>query len=128
MKPSRSCAFKGGTRVDQKQYLVIKAGPCRDMRVHVLVAEAKLGRKLKKNEHVHHKDGNTRNPHWSNLLVLDHGIHGIVSNRQRWYLKQKFSAEEAAWRAFFDTTGKTYGEYESEVDTSFNTDKMDASR
>jgi len=116
--------FKGGVRTDQKSYLVIKAGPCRDKRVHVLVAEAKVGRKLKKSEHVHHKDGNTRNPHWKNLIVVDHRLHAIVSNRQRYYLKQKFSAEEAAWRAFFDATGKTYDEYENEPDTSFDTSKM----
>ena len=122
--------FSGGVRIDQKEYLVIKAGPCRDVRVHILVAEAKLGRKLRKNEHVHHKDGNTRNPHWTNLLVINDGLHGIVSNKQRWYLKQKFNREEAAWHAFFDATGKTYDEYEStyEVDTSFDTEKLDAAQ
>lgn len=117
-------SFNGGVRVDQKDYLVIKAGPCRDKRVHVLVAEAKLGRKLKRSEHVHHKDGNTRNPHWKNLIVIDNSLHGIVSNRQRYYIKQKFNAEEAAWRAFFDATGKTYDEYENEPDTSFDTGEL----
>jgi hypothetical protein len=114
-------SFRGGTRVDTKDYLVIKSGPMRDVRVHIAVAEAMLKRKLKPDETVHHKDGDKKNPHWSNLLVVGRDVHGAVSHRQKWYLKQKYSQEEAAWRAFHDVTGKTYTEYE---DTSFNTEEL----
>lgn len=84
----------------------MSCGPQRDKFVHVLVAEAMLGRKLRPDEHVHHKDGDVKNPHWSNLLVLDATTHNAVSIRQYWYLKQKYSREDAAWNAYFDVTGR----------------------
>lgn len=100
-------AFKGGTSTHSNGgYLKVTAGPCRDMLVHVLIAEGMLGRKLRKDEHVHHKDGNVRNPAWTNLIVLGKDIHNAVSNRQYWYLKQKYSRERAAWQAYFDITGR----------------------
>lgn len=100
--------FSGGVSLHSNGgYLKITAGPQRDVLVHILVAEAMLGRKLRKDEHVHHKDGNERNPHWTNLIVLGKDVHNAVSNRQYWYLKQKFAREDAAWKAFFDVTGQT---------------------
>lgn len=98
-------AFSGGvSQHSNGGYLKITAGPCRDTLVHVLVAEAKIGRPLRKDEHVHHLDGDVKNPHPSNLVVLDERTHAAVSNRQYWYLKQKYSREEAAWRAYLDVT------------------------
>ena len=98
--------MKTGTYIHSNGgYPRMSAGPQRDKFVHVLVAEAMLGRELKKDEIVHHLDGNTKNCRWSNLKVLDKKIHNAVSNRQYWYLKQKYSREEAAWRAYFDVTG-----------------------
>lgn len=57
-----------------------------------------------------------------------------MSNRQYWYLKQKYAREEAAWRAFLDVTGQTYAEWEDESfepsyleregDTSFEPAKL----
>lgn len=88
----------------------MSCGPQVNKFVHVLVAEAMLGRKLRKDEHVHHKDGNVKNPCWTNLLVIDAKTHNAVSIRQYWYLKQKFSREDAAWRAYFDVTGEMYPE------------------
>lgn len=76
-----------GTHVDDKGYLRISAGPLRGVRVHRLVAEAKLGRKLRKDEDVHHKDGNKLNCAPSNLKVMDHTEHGCVSAKQHWYVK-----------------------------------------
>lgn len=115
--------FSGGVHEHANGgYLRISAGPLRNTLVHVIVAEAKLGRRLRKDEHVHHKDGDTRNPHPDNLLVIGEAIHNAVSLRQYWYLKQKYAREEAAWRAFFDVTGKTYAEYE---DPSFNVEELE---
>lgn len=106
-------AFSGGVNKYTKEgYPRMSAGPCRDKLVHVLVAEGMLGRELRRDEHVHHKDGNEKNPHWTNLLVIGADVHNAVSNRQYWYLKQMYAREEAAWRAFFDVTGQTYSEYE----------------
>lgn len=99
--------FKGGvSHHSNGGYLKFTAGPLRDKFVHIVIAEAVLGRKLKRDEHVHHKDGNTKNPHPSNLLVIDAATHNAVSNRQYWYLKQKYRREDAAWNAYFDVTGR----------------------
>ena len=103
--------FSGGTAAHSNGgYLMITAGPLRNAFVHRIVAEGMLGRPLRKDEHVHHKDGNVRNPHPSNLIVLGEYTHNAVSNRQYWYLKQKYAREEAAWKAFFDVTGKDVNE------------------
>ena len=45
----------------------------KNYRVHRLVMEAHLGRKLSQSEHVHHKDGNKRNNAIDNLEILLNG-------------------------------------------------------
>lgn len=100
--------FKGGvSHHSNGGYLKITAGPLRNMLVHIVVAEGMLGRKLRKDEHVHHINGDVKDPRWSNLLVLGEEVHNAVSNRQYWYLKQKYSRERAAWWAYFVVTGET---------------------
>ena len=99
--------MKSGTHFHKKGYPRLSAGPCRNKYVHILIAEGMLGRALKKDEHVHHIDGNTKNPRWTNLLVLGESVHNAVSSKQYWYLKQKYSRERAAWWAYFDVTGET---------------------
>jgi hypothetical protein len=113
--------FKFGVVPEHKPggYPRMSAGPQVNTFVHILVAEAMLKRKLRPDEHVHHRDGDTKNPHWKNLLILDASVHNAVSNRQYWYLKQKFSREDAAWRAYFDVTGETYAEYDARADFQF---------
>lgn len=95
--------FSGGVRIDAKGYLVIKAGPHRDKRVHIMVAEAMLGRELKPDEDVHHKDGDKLNCHWTNLEVLGKDVHGAVSNRQRWFLKNREEHERKQWEEWINT-------------------------
>jgi hypothetical protein len=100
--------FKHGTTTHQNGgYPRLSVGPQRYRYVHVLVAEAFLRRPLKKDEHVHHIDGDVRNPKWTNLLIVNREIHNAVSNRQYYYLKQKYEQENAAWWAYFDVTGET---------------------
>ena len=91
--------FNGGTRVDAKGYLVIKAGPHRDVRVATLVLEAKLGRKLRPDEDCHHKDGDKLNlgECGSNLEALGKAEHGAVSNKQRMFLKLREEHERKQW-------------------------------
>lgn len=100
--------FKTGVTPEHKPggYPRMSCGPQVNKFVHVLVVEGMLGRKLLPHETIHHKDGDVKNPHWSNLLVIDVRTHGAVSAKQHWYLKQKYSREEAAWKAYFDVTGK----------------------
>jgi hypothetical protein len=113
----------------------MSCGPQVDKFVHVLVAEAMLRRPLRKDEHIHHKDGDTKNPAWGNLLILGAEIHNAISNRQYWYLKQRYSKERAAWWAYFDVTGETYEEYDKRIAgelppldevTKFDPEELDA--
>lgn len=93
-----------------KDYPVMKAGPLRDCRIHREIAAVMLKRPLRKDE-----DGNKLNFRWTNLIVLGNAIHGAVSARQHWYLKQRYSREDAAWKAYFDVTGETYDGSSMEV-------------
>lgn len=94
--------LKHGANIDNKGYLVIKAGPQRDRRVHTLVAEAMLGRKLKPEEEVHHRDGNKLNNDFANLQVLGKSEHGAVSNHQRWFFKENDIKMKKNWEEYFD--------------------------
>ena len=93
--------FSGGVKIDSKGYLSITSGPHRGKRVHTLVAEAMLGRKLRPDEEVHHKDGDKRNPDWRNLEVLGKSDHGAVSARQAWYFRQNDIQLKKEWDEFF---------------------------
>lgn len=78
--------WKGGRVVDPRGYVLIKVGfdhHLADVRgyayEHRVVAEKKLGRRLRKREEVHHKDENRSNNDPSNLIVakdhLEHAVH-----------------------------------------------------
>ena len=95
-------SFKGGVKVDLKGYLSITAGPLRGVRVHRLVAAAKLGRPLTKDEDVHHKDGDKQNCSPDNLTILGHAQHGAVSAKQHWYLKERDIKLESEWDSWFE--------------------------
>jgi hypothetical protein len=93
--------FKDGTSIDSKGYLKITAGPLRGVRVHRLVAAAKLGRPLTRDEDVHHIDEDKLNVSPDNLKILGHREHGAVSTLQHWYLKEHGIKLESEWNAFF---------------------------
>ena len=97
--------FQGGISIDHHGYLVIKAGPLRDTRVHILVAEAKLGRKLTKDEDVHHRNLDKKDPRPENLLILGKADHGAVSNRQHWFLKNRDMKELALYQQWIEQGG-----------------------
>ena len=76
--------FNGGTVVNDSGYLRISAGPLRDVYVHKLVMEAKLGRPIDpKVEEVHHKDGDRLNCHPDNLEVMTIPQHRVHENNKR---------------------------------------------
>ena len=70
---------------------------------HRHIMEQLLGRKLKRNEHVHHKDGNRSNNNIDNLELLDGSEHhkhhftnerakalSLLGHKARWnYLEEK---------------------------------------
>lgn len=91
-----------GAYIDDKGYLRISAGPQRGMRLHRLIAEAKIGRKLHKDEDVHHIDGNKLNNDPLNLAVMGHHEHGCVSAKQHGYLEERDIHLKAEWDAWFE--------------------------
>ena len=63
---SKNCYFSF-RKIHMKDYTYPKIG---SVHIHRIVAEAKLGRKLKKDEIVHHEDGDKQNNSPDNITVL----------------------------------------------------------
>lgn len=76
-----------GHHLHSKGYLRVSAGPLRNKYIHRIVAAAMLGRELRVDEDVHHKDFDKTNFHWTNLVVMGHRDHTWVSSKQHWYMK-----------------------------------------
>jgi hypothetical protein len=64
-----------GTRTSSSGYIEFTTGPNKGRSVHVLAMENLLGRRLRPNEIVHHKDENRTNNDLSNLELLSRGEH-----------------------------------------------------
>lgn len=87
-------SWKGGRTKHSKGYVLIlcpghKRADCRGyVPEHVLVAEQMLGRPLKKNERVHHKNKKRDDNRPENLQVMtvrEHQqLHGLEGARKRW--------------------------------------------
>lgn len=76
----RSANFKSGWSTNRKYISVYvpwhpKAKKNGHYDLHRLLAEARLGRYLTKDEIVHHKDENHLNNHWDNLVVTSQSEH-----------------------------------------------------
>lgn len=96
---------KRGAYIDDKGYIRIACGPQRGQRLHRIVAEAKLGRKLTKDEDVHHKNGDKLDCRPENLEVLGHREHGCVSAKQHHYLKEHDIHLKKEWDEYFEEEG-----------------------
>ena len=91
----------GVTAKTTKGYLRITAGTCRNEYVHRLIAAAMLGRELKKNEQVHHRNEDKLDPRFTNLFILGERDHTWVSAKQAWYMKHiKEPADKQEWDSF----------------------------
>lgn len=88
--------------IDDKGYPRIGAGPLRGVRLHRIIAAAKLGRPLKPDEDVHHLDGCRLNCAPDNLKVLGHKEHGCVSAKQHHYVKERDIKMKSEWDEFFE--------------------------
>lgn len=71
--------WKGGITIDAHGYLVYtlspENGPNAGKLVHRVIIEAIIGRTLKKDEVVHHRDHNKLNNDPANLLIMTHSEH-----------------------------------------------------
>ena len=94
---------KNGTTVKTtKRYPRVTAGPLRHQYVHRVVAAALIGRDLKKDEEVDHRDRDRLNFHFSNLIVRGSKDHGWVSAKQAWFMRRKDEREKKEWDAFME--------------------------
>jgi hypothetical protein len=75
--------FKKGTSVNTNGYIRIKAGPQRDQYVHVMILEAKLGRKIRQGYTVHHENWNKLDNDPSNLSEITLKEHTALENKHR---------------------------------------------
>lgn len=97
-----------GMYIDSKGYWSYSAGEHRGRRVHTVLMEKHLGRKLKRNEQVHHRDGNKLNfeEHWDgtwNLELIDVHQHAAYSAKQLWFLKMFiWPREKQRWDEYFE--------------------------
>ncbi|MBU6232167.1 HNH endonuclease [Patescibacteria group bacterium] len=91
-----------GAYIDSKGYICICAGPQRGIRLHRLIAEAKLGRPLAKDEDCHHADGNKLNNAPKNIHVTGHKEHGCVSAKQHHVLNGLDIHLKEEWEEYFD--------------------------
>lgn len=66
-----------------------------------------LGRPLRKDEDVHHRDLDKRNFHPSNLIITGHDEHGWVSAKQHFYMKTKDERLRREWDEYFDEQTQT---------------------
>ena len=83
----RASAWKGGRRLDGEGYVLVtippddplhcmtRSGPGRSVKEHRLVMARHLGRPLRSDEVVHHKNRDKADNHLENLQLVTHGSH-----------------------------------------------------
>lgn len=74
-KPEDHPRWKGGRRVNSNGYVYIRVGVHQEILEHRHVIQEYLGRKLRRDEHVHHKNGVKTDNRLENLEVMLAGDH-----------------------------------------------------
>lgn len=75
--------IKDDVRLDSQGYVVVlgkNRTATKNRHEHRIIAESVLGRKLNKNEVVHHLDGDRSNNKNNNLVIMDRGYHSWLHN------------------------------------------------
>jgi hypothetical protein len=91
-----------GWYLNEKGYPRYSSGPYKGRYVHRVKMELHLGRKLTKDEDVHHIDGDKTNFKLRNLEVMGHREHGCVSALQHWYVKTYIEPKQKReWDKYF---------------------------
>lgn len=87
--PGRGCEldehpnWSGGEYIDVKGYRWVLCDDGSYVAEHRLVMEQKLGRRLKQDEHVHHRNENKLDNRPSNLEVINSSEHAVYHNKKR---------------------------------------------
>lgn len=71
-----------GTRINSQGYVEYTRGPHKGKRVHVVLIEERLGRRLRSDECVHHIDGDRQNNHINNLALMTFAAHARLHRRE----------------------------------------------
>lgn len=71
-----------GFRINSAGYKEFTRGEHKGRTEHVIIIESMIGRRIKRNEHVHHKDRNKLNNHPSNLQLLTISEHASLHRKE----------------------------------------------
>ena len=71
--------WRGMSMYKSGQYLAVNG-----RRIHRIIAEEKIGRKLEYHEHVHHINGDKLDNREDNLMVISKGKHHSIHSVERW--------------------------------------------
>ena len=100
--PAGRFAAENGQYLDDKGYWRYSCGPNRGKRVHRVMMEKHVGRQLRKDEVVHHRNGLKTDNRMDNLELMGEAQHNAVSSKQYWYLKKfVWLQEKQAWESYF---------------------------
>jgi len=95
-------AVEAGKYLDDKGYWRYSAGPNRNKRVHRVLMEEHVGRLLRKDEVVHHRNGLKTDNRMENLELMGEAQHNAVSSKQYWYLRKfVWPQEKQSWESYF---------------------------
>lgn len=84
LRAARLSAPATGYSLKPNGYYEFTKGQHKGRSIHRVVAEIKIGRPLKKDEVVHHKDRNKANNNPDNLEVMTRGEHTALHRKEGW--------------------------------------------